>query len=90
MSNMNCSSQKANSKDWNDNYSRIFKKQFFDVIDDIDEILEEANTMEEKRTVHYCKLCNEYVWVACSKIEWKELYGGICDSCASKLWEVRT
>ncbi len=49
MGNMNCSGQKANSKDYNDNFDRIFdKRPFFDVIDELDEILEKANKKEGK------------------------------------------
>lgn len=92
MGNMYCLSQKANSKDWNNNFNRIFKKQFFDGIDKIDEILEEANKMdhvEEVREQHKCKMCGEDGGVVCSTADWEEQWNGICDGCAFKLWEGR-
>lgn len=81
MGNMNCAGQKANSKDFNDNYDRIFKKQFFDVIDELDDILEETNQKEE---MQYCRWCG----VKCGEIPnviWKETWKQRCDECDERL-----
>ena len=70
MTNMNCSSQKANSDDFNDNYPKIFK---------------DMQSVEEIREQHKCKLCEKDGGVVCSKAEWEELWSSICDNCAHKL-----
>ncbi len=81
MGNMNCSGQKANSKDYNKNYNRIFKKQFFDTTDVIDKILEEANQVKEMR---YCSVCR----AKCGEMvlgDWEVLWNTLCDDCANEL-----
>ena len=75
--NMNCAGQKANSKDFNDNYDRIFRKQFFDICDEIDEILEEAN-----KVMRYCSVCEK----KCGEMnddDWEIFWNEICDECVS-------
>lgn len=82
MGNMNCAGQKANSKEWNDNFDRVFNQRpFFDVIDELDGILKETNEME-KLAIHICRECGEDGDTVCTEDEWDILWLGICDRCA--------
>jgi len=88
MGSMNCLSQKANSKEYNDNFNRIFdKRPFFDVIDELDEILVGANKMnhvDDKIEMRYCKLCEEPC-CEMTKGTWEDLWNSICDDCVTEL-----
>ena len=88
MGNMNCLAQKANSKEYNNNFNRIFNKRpFFDVVDELDKILEEANKMdhvEDKIEMRYCRLCEE----PCGEMlrgEWENLWNQVCDDCVTAM-----
>lgn len=69
MVNMNCSGQKANSEEWNNNYDRIFKRM---------------QSVEYKIEMRYCRLCEEPCGEI-SEMEWYSLWNRICDDCVTEL-----
>ena len=69
MGNMNCSGQKANSKEYDENYNKIFK---------------DMQSIEDKIEMKYCKLCGVPL-TEMTEFEFKTYWNSMCNKCGFKL-----